>query len=444
MNPEDVRAWDGGASMAITPAAPGNGGAVVAVEQSRAIAEAQAALIIAKQFPRSEVRAEKRIIEACKRRSLAKVAEYAYPRGKTLVRGPSIRLAEVAARHWENLDYGLRELSQGVGFSEVEAFCWDKETNTRVSRIFQAKHIRRVGSSNKDLEDPRDIYEMVANQGQRRVRACILEIIPGDVIEAAREQCQKTLQEGDKPLIDRIKSMIQAFETKKVSQAQIEARMGKRVEDLLEDELADLRAIFASIKDGLTKPGAWFASPSETAKNVTPEPPPADQPQDQAGASPEASAPPPTTSPEAAMARDEAITAAIWTALKRGEVMEDGVTPIFYKIRGHAKALAPDIQRLSDGPIRQAWGRVLGSEKYKEWKAGQEEEAPATTTQPASDLLPETRERLEALIEELGIPKERLETELVPLDSVSEAGAEAYKQSLRDMAEELKTEKEAP
>lgn len=75
------------------------------------------------------------------------------------------------------------------------------------------------------------------------------------------------------------------------------------------------------------------------------------------------------------------------------------------------------------------------------WALWQEQHPPPATTEPASDLLPETREHLEALIEELGIPGERLETELVPLDSVSEAGAEAYEQSLRDMVEEPNKEK---
>ena len=67
--------------------------AMVASNQSRAIQEVQASFVMAKQFPRDEVFAERRIVEACKRMSLAKQAEYAYPRGGTQITGPSIRLS---------------------------------------------------------------------------------------------------------------------------------------------------------------------------------------------------------------------------------------------------------------------------------------------------------------------------------------------------------------
>jgi hypothetical protein len=44
------------------------------------------------------------------------------------------------------------------------------------------------------LKDERDIYELMANQSQRRVRAAILEIIPGDIIEDAVSECEKTMK----------------------------------------------------------------------------------------------------------------------------------------------------------------------------------------------------------------------------------------------------------
>ena len=77
----------------------------VAIEASRAIAEAQGALILAKQYPRDEIKAYARVIEACQRPEMAAKAFYSFPRGKeTVVEGPTIRFAEELARCWGNFD----------------------------------------------------------------------------------------------------------------------------------------------------------------------------------------------------------------------------------------------------------------------------------------------------------------------------------------------------
>ncbi len=94
-----------------------NAGTVV-IESERAIAEAQGKLVIAKRFPRNQALAYANIIDACKRPGLAEEACYSFPRGGEVVSGPAIRLAEMLAANWGNLDYGLRELSRKDGVSE--------------------------------------------------------------------------------------------------------------------------------------------------------------------------------------------------------------------------------------------------------------------------------------------------------------------------------------
>ena len=53
----------------------------VAIEASRAVAEAQGKLYIAKAFPRDETRARTAVMEVCSRYEFASKAFYAYPRG---------------------------------------------------------------------------------------------------------------------------------------------------------------------------------------------------------------------------------------------------------------------------------------------------------------------------------------------------------------------------
>ena len=168
--------------------------ALVESTSSREIAEIQSQMAIAKRFPRDERASLDKIINACQRKSLAEKACYQYAKGGTDVSGPSIRLAETIALCWGNLNFGVRELDQRDGESTVEAFCLDLETNVKCNKVFQVRHVRHTKSKDYALSDPREIYELVANQGARRVRACILGVIPGDVVDAAVEQCDETLK----------------------------------------------------------------------------------------------------------------------------------------------------------------------------------------------------------------------------------------------------------
>ncbi|MFH1740974.1 MAG: hypothetical protein ABIH23_18380, partial [bacterium] len=137
---------------------------------SREMQEVKGMVFMAKQFPRDEELAEKRILKACERVALAEQSAYEFPRGREKTTGPSIRLAEAIAQNWGNMDFGITELEQRNGESVVLARAWDLETNTRASKVFTVPHIRATRNGNYKLTDPRDIYEMVANQGARRLR----------------------------------------------------------------------------------------------------------------------------------------------------------------------------------------------------------------------------------------------------------------------------------
>lgn len=249
-----------------------SGSGLMEAETARAIQEVQASMIIAKRFPRDQEEAYLRIMKACERYSLADQAEYAYPRGDYTVSGPSIRLAECLAQNWGNLQFGIRELSNEHGKSEIEAFAWDLETNTRQIKAFKVEHKRYTKKSgNVDLTDPRDIYEHVANQGARRMRACILGVIPGDIVEAALKKCHETVKKGikAKPLIDQIRLSLKAFDSLGVTKAMIEARLGHSVETITEDELIELNNIGRSIKDNMTSRQDWFDIKAEEQKKAS-------------------------------------------------------------------------------------------------------------------------------------------------------------------------------
>lgn len=232
----------------------------VAIEASRAIAEAQSKLVMAKNFPRDEVKAFARIEEACSRRGLAEKAFYSYPRSGETVSGPTIKLAQELARCWGNVDYGIKELSQDDGKSEMQAYAWDLETNTMSVQNFANPHVKDIkGGKTRTLTSVRDIYENNANMAGRRLRARILAILPADYIEHAINACRKTLAgKSDTPLIDRVHGMSSAFKKLGVTIDMLENRLGHKLDAMNVDELTDYIGIYNSLKDKQSKVSDWF------------------------------------------------------------------------------------------------------------------------------------------------------------------------------------------
>lgn len=246
------------------------GNAMVEQESQRAIAETQAAIMLAKRFPRDQAAAYERIMRACERPALAETAVYTYARGGADVSGASIRLAESIAQNWGNIQYGIRELEQRNGESTVEAFAWDVETNTRQVKVFQVPHVRYSKSKgNTKLTDPRDIYELVANNGARRLRACILGVIPSDVIEAATHQCQKTLAASADITPEGIKRLIESFESIGVTQKMIEQRIQRKIEAITPANIVNLKGVYRSIRDGMSSAQDQFEVIAEQKKPDT-------------------------------------------------------------------------------------------------------------------------------------------------------------------------------
>lgn len=227
---------------------------------SRQAQEVQVAMLAAKKFPRDQVVAYNNILRACQRKKLAESSMYEYPRGGEKIVGPSIRLAEAIAQNWGNIDFGFMELEQRNGTSQVMAYAWDLETNSRQTKLFSVPHIRHTRKGDYPLTDPRDIYEAVANQAARRVRACILGIIPGDVVEAAVEQCTNTLKNGYKePLVDRVRKMARAFENEfSVTLPMLEKYLGCKSDAFSENDFVRLKRVYISLRDNMAKREDFF------------------------------------------------------------------------------------------------------------------------------------------------------------------------------------------
>jgi hypothetical protein len=226
---------------------------------ARATQEIQAALTIAQRFPRDEIRAKAKIIEACGRKELADVSEYEYSRGGTKIVGPTIDLLRAIANRWGNIRYGWTEVDRRDGYSSIRCFAWDVQTNGQSERTFSVKHWRDTSSGGYALKDERDIYELLANQAARRVRACLEEVIDADMVIAAVDACRNTMKRGETiPLKDRAVKLIVPFGEFGVTQGMIETFLGNKLDAVSENQLASLRRVYKALKDGVGRREDYF------------------------------------------------------------------------------------------------------------------------------------------------------------------------------------------
>src|SRR5690606_27994609 len=96
--------------------------------------------------------------------------------------------------------------------------------------------------------------------GARRKRACILAVIPGDIVEAAIAQCRKTLIESyTEPLTDRVRKALQQFDEKYgVKTEMVEKYIGCNIESFTENDYLRLGNVWRSLRDNMAKREDYF------------------------------------------------------------------------------------------------------------------------------------------------------------------------------------------
>lgn len=260
-------------------------GQMTAVEQARAVAEVQAAVVVAQQVPRDMGAAVADMRDACGRLGLANRAFYTVPnRGS----GSSVHLARELARIFGNIQYGVHELRRDdiAGISEVQAFAWDVEKNVRSTRTLIIPHARMVkpkggGKAVRDpLSDLADIYLNNQNVGARAVRECIFTILPAWFVDEATDLCRRTLHDGEGvPLSQRIEEAVRGFASIGVRVSQLEDAVGKKRGSWQPGDLSELGIVYQSIQRGDVTKDEAFPTRPVTPEELTGQPPEVEWPE---------------------------------------------------------------------------------------------------------------------------------------------------------------------
>lgn len=190
---------------------------------------------------------------------LAETACYQYQDGT----GPSIRAMEALAQCYKNMDFGFEILDTYEGpdtvkVSHVRAYAVDLESNVTRSNVFQVRHWVETEYTAFEPRTSTAIYECIASEAQRRVRACLMAVIPGYLIDKAIAQSEATMKAQTDITPDGIRRLLESFALLGVSRKQIEARIKGRMEDITQAQVMNLKRVFVSLRDRMTSIGDWF------------------------------------------------------------------------------------------------------------------------------------------------------------------------------------------
>jgi len=238
--------------------------------QAKALVEAR--YIMAIRRPRDMDVVRERMLKECCRPSFAAVARYCKPIGKDRSKwptGPSIRFAEAAVRNMTNITVETMTVYDDREKRIVRVTVTDLEANVPYSQdITIAKTIERrqnkegdtvIATRTNSYGDTLYILEGtdddIINKQQalisKAVRTLGLRLIPGDIVDECMDQVIVTQRNTDAEDPDAAKrKLFDAFGSLGVRAEQLKEYLGHGAESLSPKELADLRALYAAIRDG--------------------------------------------------------------------------------------------------------------------------------------------------------------------------------------------------
>lgn len=231
-------------------------------------AAVEARFTMALMRPRNVDDARVRLLRACARPAFAASASWRKPQGGKTIEGPSIRLAEEAARCYGNIHYASTTIvdDQTKRITRVEAT--DLEVNLTVGteittskiverrdpkdRLVLGERTNSAGERVFLLEATEDeLLNKISAQTSKALRVMLLRLVPSDLVDEARGACARLLAEGVRrdPGAAK-KALVDSFAAIGIMPRALEAYIGHDLSALQPAELEDLRGIYAAVRDG--------------------------------------------------------------------------------------------------------------------------------------------------------------------------------------------------
>lgn len=235
---------------------------------AQASAAVQARYVMALQRPRDLMKVRIALLADCKRPGFAEKAIYNKPVGDG-IEGPSIRLAEAAARAMTNVFTDVFAIYDDDKKRIVRVSASDLEANitytkdVTIEKTMERSKLRegQIAISTRLNSRGYSTYLVAATDddilnkenalASKAMRTCLLRLVPGDILDEAMDQARATMEAKIKEDPDAEKKrMCDAFADVGVTVDHLKDYLGHAIETTTPAELAVMKKLFMAIKDG--------------------------------------------------------------------------------------------------------------------------------------------------------------------------------------------------
>lgn len=259
----------------MTAMIPRNTGEIdISANAAAAIAEVQAAYVMAMKNPRNIFEARSRMLEACDRKRFSEKARYRRPVGKdrygneVFAEGFSVHFARPAAVMMRNILINTGVLYEDDKIRKVVARATDIEANVAYTKeAVVEKTIERSSGKGREVISQRTnsynktTYLVVAYPHEVDLKAakvtaillrdCVIPLIPPDLLEEVEEKIVEVLSsEMENDPITARKKLVDSFREQGVLPNQLLEYLGHPIEEMSPKEYVDLRAVYLALRDG--------------------------------------------------------------------------------------------------------------------------------------------------------------------------------------------------
>lgn len=203
---------------------------------------------------------------------IAESCMYSLPRGGKMITGPSVRLAEICASAYCNLQIAARVMDAEEKEIVAQGAAWDMERNIRFTIEVRRRIVNKRGQRFDD-----DMIVVTGNAAASiALRNAIFRVIPRAYVDLVYEKARSVAVGDSKTLGARRDQILDRLSKMGASRERVLARLGKTgVEDVGLEDLEILIGLGTAIKDGAQRVDEAFpepapapAAPSEDGKRI--------------------------------------------------------------------------------------------------------------------------------------------------------------------------------
>jgi hypothetical protein len=231
-------------------------------------AEVDMQVATAKQFPRDITAFRRNAVSmATLDQETAASCTYALKRGRTVIEGPSVRLAEICASAWGNIRCQARVVDEGPEFLTAQGTAWDMEKNVLVQMEVRRRITTRDGT--RYNEDMRAVTGNAASS--IAFRNAVFRVIPNSFIKSIMDQAKDVARGDERTLKDRRDRALAWLVDKGATEKQVLHYLGvEGVESIELKHLDILQGVRTAVMDGSTTIKREFSpEPDKPAKPAT-------------------------------------------------------------------------------------------------------------------------------------------------------------------------------